>query len=53
MLVLGFICNLLVRPVADKYFMTSDELEAERRRAHDLVFVPARQTADGSAQPAA
>ena len=26
LLVLGFICNLLVRPVADKYFMTDAEL---------------------------
>ncbi len=35
MLVLGFICNALVRPVADKYFMTDDELATERKLAHD------------------
>jgi MFS family permease len=35
MLVLGFICNLLVRPVADRYFMTAAELEAERRLSHE------------------
>jgi MFS family permease len=41
MLVLGFICNLLVRPVAERYFMTSGELEAERKRAHDVASVQA------------
>ena len=35
LLVGGFICNLLVRPVAAKWFMTEDELAAERRLAHD------------------
>jgi MFS family permease len=35
LLVLGFICNLLVRPVADKYFMTDAELAAERALSHD------------------
>lgn len=35
LLVLGFICNLLVRPVADKYFMTEAELAAERALSHD------------------
>lgn len=35
MLVLGFICNALIKPVAAKYFMTDDELEAERKLAHD------------------
>ena len=35
MLVLGLICNALVRPVADKYFMTDAELAAERKLAHD------------------
>jgi len=35
LLVGGFICNLLVRPVASKWFMTDDELAAERRLAHD------------------
>src|SRR5262245_5229149 len=45
MLILGFICNLLVRPVAERYFMTSDELEVERRRARDLASAQAMQTA--------
>ncbi len=35
MLVLGFICNLMVRPVAEKDFMTEAELAEERRLAHD------------------
>jgi hypothetical protein len=35
MLVLGFLCNLLVRPVAAKYFMSDEELAQERRLAHD------------------
>ena len=35
LLVVGFICNLLVRPVADKWFMTDEELAAERKLAHD------------------
>ena len=35
MLILGLICNALVRPVADKYFMTDAELAAERKLAHD------------------
>ncbi|UZJ60258.1 OFA family MFS transporter [Pseudomonas sp. KU26590] len=35
LLVLGFICNLLVRPVADKYFMTDEQLKAEQAFGHD------------------
>ena len=34
-LVLGLMCNLLVRPVADKYFMTDAELAHEKRLAHE------------------
>jgi len=41
LLVLGFICNALIRPVADKYFMTPDELARERALSHD-------KTANGS-----
>jgi MFS family permease len=39
LLVLGFICNLLVRPVADKHFMTDAELADERRseRERDIA----------------
>jgi MFS family permease len=35
LLVGGFVCNLLVRPVAAKWFMTEEELAAERRLAHE------------------
>ncbi len=37
LLVGGFICNLLVRPVKPKWFMTDAELEAERKLAHDAA----------------
>jgi MFS family permease len=37
LLVGGFLCNLLVRPVAQKWFMTDAELEAERKIAHDAA----------------
>ena len=35
MIVLGLVCNLMVRPVADKHFMTDDELAGEKKLAHD------------------
>ena len=35
MLVIGLICNLLVRPLDDKWFMTAAELAEERRLSHD------------------
>jgi hypothetical protein len=35
MLIVGLICNLLVRPVDDKHFMTEAELAEEKRLAHD------------------
>ena len=35
MLVIGLICNLMIRPVADKWFMTDAELAEEKRLAHD------------------
>jgi MFS family permease len=35
LIVLGFICNLMVRPIADKHFMTDAELAAEKKLAHD------------------
>ncbi len=37
LLVGGFVCNLLVRPVNAKWFMTDAELEAERKLAHDAA----------------
>ncbi|SDP86907.1 Nitrate/nitrite transporter NarK [Rhodoferax sp. OV413] len=35
MLVIGLLCNLMVRPLADKHFMTPDELAHEKRLAHE------------------
>lgn len=35
LLVLGLVCNLLVRPVDPKHFMTDAELAEEKRLAHD------------------
>jgi len=35
LLVVGLVCNLLVRPVADKHFMTDAELAAEKKLAHE------------------
>ena len=35
MLVIGFIANLLVRPLADKWFMTDAELAVEKKLAHE------------------
>lgn len=35
LLVLGFVCNLLVKPVAEKHYMTDAELEKERKLAHE------------------
>jgi MFS family permease len=48
MLVLGLVCNLLVRPVDPKYFMTPEELAREKRLAHEKVA-----SADAPALPAA
>ena len=41
LLVGGFVCNLLVRPVAAKWFMTDDELAAERKLAHEKTLADA------------
>ena len=41
LLAIGFICNFLVKPVADKHFMTDAELEAERKLAHEAAMAAA------------
>ncbi len=43
MLVVGLICNFLIRPVADKYFMTDAELETEKRLAHERASAAASE----------
>ena len=35
MLLGGLVCNLLIRPVADRHFMTAEALTRERGRAHE------------------
>jgi MFS family permease len=35
LLVVGLICNLMIRPIADKHFMSDAELAEEKRLAHD------------------
>ena len=47
MLVIGLICNLMVRPVADKWFMTDAELAEEKRLAHDRAVAAEVGTATG------
>ena len=37
MLMVGLVCNLLIRPVADKWFMGESELAEEKRLAHEIV----------------
>ncbi|WP_374586780.1 OFA family MFS transporter [Ideonella dechloratans] len=41
MLAVGLLCNWLVRPVADKHFMTEAELAEEKRLAHDKALASA------------
>ncbi|GGJ83611.1 OFA family MFS transporter [Pseudomonas matsuisoli] len=49
LLVLGFICNLLIRPVDPKYFMTEEQLAAER--AHGEKNAPAAEEQSWSPAP--
>jgi hypothetical protein len=53
LLVVGLICNLLVRPVAKKWFMNDEELAAERKHAHDVALANAvgPAQAGGAATP--
>jgi MFS family permease len=45
LLLVGLVCNLLVRPVADQHFMTDVELAAEKRLAHEREAVASSGTA--------
>ncbi len=53
MLVVGFICNALVKPVDSKYFMTDAELAAERAIGHDKIVTAAdmQWSADPKSKP--
>ncbi|MFC5498279.1 OFA family MFS transporter [Caenimonas terrae] len=45
LLLVGLICNLLVRPLNDKWFMTDAELAEEKRLAHEKALVQESGTA--------
>jgi len=53
MIVLGLMCNLMVRPVADKYFMSDAELAEEKRLAHERTAAPGNgaAAAGGASSP--
>ncbi|HEY4365757.1 MAG TPA: OFA family MFS transporter [Steroidobacteraceae bacterium] len=38
MLLLGLLCNALVRPVNERHYMTEEQLSAERARAHEKAL---------------
>jgi MFS family permease len=44
LILLGFLCNLMVRPIADKHFMSEQELANEKKLAHDREASAARGT---------
>ncbi len=50
MLVIGLICNLLVRPLPDKWFMSDAELAEEKRLAHEKAVM--NENRAGAASPA-
>jgi len=47
MLVIGLICNLLVRPLDNKWFMSDAELAEEKRLAHDKAVSNEVHRAEG------
>ncbi|MCX8520864.1 MAG: MFS transporter, partial [Rhodoferax sp.] len=48
MLVVGLVCNLLVRPLDNKWFMTDAELAEEKRLAHERAASSELRRADGA-----
>ncbi len=48
LLLLGFLCNRMVRPVAARHFMSEQELAEERRLAHERDGAAARPSADAA-----
>jgi MFS family permease len=51
LLALGLLCNLLIRPVSDKHFMSDEQLAKERKLAHERELANASGvtvTDDGS-----
>jgi hypothetical protein len=51
MLMVGLICNLSVRPVADKWFMNESELADEKRLAHENKIVMNANTENNAVNP--
>ena len=47
MLVVGLVCNLLVRPLDNKWFMTDAELAAEKKLAHERAAASEVGTSSG------
>ena len=45
-MVIGFVANMLIKPVADKYFMTDAELDAVRSVGHAKVATKTVEMAD-------
>jgi hypothetical protein len=50
MLAIGLVCNLLIRPVADKWFMSDAELAEERRLAHERAAAADAGSGAGSSE---
>ena len=50
LMVIGFIANMLVKPVADKYFMTDAELAEVRKIGHEKPLQTATTSTEGAAQ---
>ena len=48
MLLIGLVCNLMVRPLADKWFMTDSELAHEKRLAHERAAASELHLANGA-----
>ena len=48
MLAVGLICNLLVRPLDDKWFMNDEELAEEKRLAHERAAASVVSRAEGA-----
>jgi len=39
MLLVGLLCNLLIRPVEEHHYMSDEQLSAERRKAHEQTLI--------------
>lgn len=53
LLVIGFFCNWAIKPVNEKYFMSDEELRAERELSHDVKVVGLDEDCYQKARPMA